>query len=321
MLLIATFASFAMATDATRTWNEVCPSMPAEVRDYLPALIMNADQRGKDELRVDDALLVAEKTDRCTISYRYYKNLEQNPPMCSEIVTLCVTTAPPEAFAAARERAIANQKDRIDSEEFMKKAWEEKDRVVKELEEERRLKIKNDNTKSTRQEQDCAGTYLWAETAPHKFLLSKEHNLNKLKILSVEKGFNVIFDNKFSYLANWRIDRFNNFFKLGFVLNRDDHIRKGPLDIDVDMYGEVTIIGPRIVITKSISRDENYEITIEYTLDNYLLQSIDVVQNGSCTFPHSYIKNQIKAILQQLDIEFAWLDKATVQINPLFHLY
>jgi len=169
---------------------------------------------------------------------------------------------------------------------------------------------------------ECAGTFLRSSVSPYqynKYILDKEYHLEKLEVLATGKGFKVSYNDNFGYVDNWHVDDFNKSFKLGIPLKGNVHIKQGQIDVEVDSMGIVKISGPRIIVEK-ISADESYEITLQYEPDYYLRQSIHVVQNGSCTFPSSYIKSQFKSMLQQLDIESSWVDDAIIEINGLLHL-
>ena len=123
-----------------------------------------------------------------------------------------------------------------------------------------------------------------------------------------------------TYIDNWEVDEFNGKYELGFKLKKGDQIDKGPIRIRVSNEGIVKISGPRITVKKTISEEEKYRITLRYEPDYYLKQSIQVVQDGRCNFKDSYIKNQVKNFLKELNLESEWVDKATVEINWLEHL-
>jgi len=168
---------------------------------------------------------------------------------------------------------------------------------------------------------DCAGNYLYyRDVYEHANILEKTYDMYELKNIAISKGFEVNLIEDWSYIDNWEVDEFNGKYELGFKLKKGDQIDKGPIRIRVSNEGIVKISGPRITVKKTISEEEKYRITLRYEPDYYLKQSIQVVQDGRCNFKDSYIKNQVKNFLKELNLESEWVDKATVEINWLEHL-
>jgi hypothetical protein len=142
ILLVLVMAPVAEAADTNRVCNEMYGTMPRRVRNYLPALILNTKDKGRDVFRIDTAVLVADKTDECTITYRYHEQGEQKPPTCSETVNYCPTSA---AARAKTLLASESSEKKNDAETFNKKVWEEKEKAVRELEDEKRRKWEDED--------------------------------------------------------------------------------------------------------------------------------------------------------------------------------
>jgi hypothetical protein len=140
LLLAIVLTSLAEAAGTARPCTEVYASMPPSLLNYLPALILNAKDKGRDVFRIDTAFLVADKTDECTITYRYHEQGEQTPPTCTETVNLCAVSGPPPAIST---EASSTREPVVDHEAEFKKKMLEKDRAVKEqVEEEYRRGIR-----------------------------------------------------------------------------------------------------------------------------------------------------------------------------------
>ena len=168
---------------------------------------------------------------------------------------------------------------------------------------------------------DCAGNYLYyRDVYEYANILEKTYDMYELKNIAISKGFEVNLIEDWSYIDNWEVDEFNGKYELGFKLKKGDQIDKGPIRIRVSNEGIVKISGPRITVKKTISEEEKYRITLRYEPDYYLKQSIQVVQDGRCNFKDSYIKNQVKNFLKELNLESEWVDKSTVEINWLEQL-
>jgi hypothetical protein len=138
ILLAIMLTSPAFAVDKDQKCKGHYASMPTRVRNHLPALILNAKDKGKDVFRLDDAVLIADKIDDCTITYRYHEHGEQALPTCVETITLCSTAA--SSATGTLENPSKSERQKEDADAIMKKAWEEKEQVVRELEEEQRRK-------------------------------------------------------------------------------------------------------------------------------------------------------------------------------------
>ncbi len=135
ILLAVMLTTMAEAADTVKPCKELYTAMPPKVRNYLPALILNAKDKGRDVFRKDTAALIADRTDDCTVIYNYYEQGEQYPATCSETVSFCPVAAPPPAIT---NQAAASAEPIIDYKAFAKKAMEEKEKKVKAQEEEQR---------------------------------------------------------------------------------------------------------------------------------------------------------------------------------------
>lgn len=166
------------------------------------------------------------------------------------------------------------------------------------------------------QTQKCAGTFLYYEnknTGLWGYALEKNYDFYELKKLAISKGMEVNIQEDYSYLSR-TIEDAAKYYKLGMELKAGDDIKKGPLSITVT-NSEVKITGPYMRIKKYISEEESYEFTFSYLPDNYLKPGIQVIQNGSCDFEESYVKEQVINLLNTLNVESDWVNMAKVEVN------
>lgn len=177
-------------------------------------------------------------------------------------------------------------------------------------------KIINPKTGKPNNTTGCVGTYLYYENKNSGlwgYALEKDYDFYELEELAISKGMKVNIQEDYSYLSRTLEDA-RKYYKLGMELKEGDNIKKGQLSIIV-INNEVKITGPYMRINKSISEEESYELTFSYLPDDYLKQGIQVVQNGSCDFQESYIKEQVVSLLDSLDTESDWVNTAKVEIN------
>jgi|GEM_PF-1594826 len=138
LLFVAFLAPGSEAADAVRPCEELYASMPRRVLNYMPALILNANDKGSDEFHQDLAALVANKTDDCTVTYNYYDQGVQNPPACSETISFCPVSAPQDISSPLL--AAADQAQPIDYGARRKQEIEEEKRAYEAEQEELRRK-------------------------------------------------------------------------------------------------------------------------------------------------------------------------------------
>lgn len=174
--------------------------------------------------------------------------------------------------------------------------------------------------KSENNSQNCAGTYLTYDskspTGYWGYVFENEYDFYELKDLAVSKGMEVKIDEDYSYL-NRTLEDIGKYYKnLGLDLKEGDNIKKDPLLIVV-MNNEVKITGPYMRVTKRISENESYEFTFSFLPDDHLKPAVRVTQNGSCDLEHSYIKDQVKHLLNSLSVESDWVNEAEVNINSI----
>ncbi|MBI5229122.1 hypothetical protein HY991_03355 [Candidatus Micrarchaeota archaeon] len=70
-----------------------------------------------------------------------------------------------------------------------------------------------------------------------------------------------------------------------------------------------------LALEKNVSEEEIYLINLIYESPSGLMERrIYVFQRGRCDFKDSYLKSQIKAMLQELDIPDAWVDGSKIEL-------
>jgi hypothetical protein len=137
ILFVMALVPIAQASGADRPCKEIYASMPRRFLNHIPAIILNTKDKGSDVFRQDTAALVAEKTDDCTVTYKYYEQGEQNPPTCSETVSFCPVSSPLQDISTQSSSTNAPV---IDHDALRKKQIEEETRAYEEEKEERRYK-------------------------------------------------------------------------------------------------------------------------------------------------------------------------------------
>jgi thermitase len=134
ILFVIMLTTMTEAADAVRPCKEIYASMPRRILNYMPALILNAKDKGRDVFREGVAAFIANKTDECTIAYSYYEQGEQNPPTCTETVSFCPVSTPPLIISTEE----SNPTQPIDWDFVRKKQIEEETQIKKEHDEEMR---------------------------------------------------------------------------------------------------------------------------------------------------------------------------------------
>ncbi|AJY71061.1 hypothetical protein RW64_16525 [Geobacter sulfurreducens] len=131
--LIVVVTGSALPALAAPSCREKYDELPLEVRIHFPAVILNAQDRGRDVKWFGNAALVADKYDECTVSLSYHIKGEAEPALCTDMIELCPARVSP-LFAQSTPETVSEIDAALNNMDYR----EQKARIVSEIEERQR---------------------------------------------------------------------------------------------------------------------------------------------------------------------------------------